>query len=227
MGFDGWALASMGSLMSSLSTRATRLATGATCRPVKHGSASLGASRSAPLKPRIQQLATIVMATSPPPSRRCTSTASRRRSLPGQEIDPGAQVRDFGRAIAYARTRPEVDVDRIGVRGSGYSGGDVLELRGSTIALSAARPSHRRSTAPATPSAVRQDFLAPNRAAMQQDRATRFRGESPAMAPLVDPGPMAVSAPPTPVTGSSSTWARHGRDDESQELSGGGESHVS
>jgi len=147
--------------MSSLSTRATRLATGATCRPVKHGSASLGASRSAPLKPRIQQLATIVMATSPPPSRRCTSTASRRRSLPGQEIDPWAQVRDFGRAIAYTRTRPEVGVDRIGVRGSSYSGGDVLELRGSTIALSASPPRHRWSTAPATPSAVRQDFLAP------------------------------------------------------------------
>jgi hypothetical protein len=214
--------------MSSLSTRATRLATGATCRPVKHRSASLGASRSAPLKPGVQQLATIVIATSPPPSRRCTSTAaSRRRSLPGQEIDPWAQVGDFGRAIAYARTRPEMDVDRIGVRGSSYSGGDVLELKGSRIALSASPPRHRWSMAPATPSAVRPDFLAPNRAAMQQDRATRFRGEPPAMAPLVDPGPMAVSAPPTPVTGSSSTWARHGRDDESQELSGGGESHVS
>jgi hypothetical protein len=227
MGFDGWALASMGSLMSSLSTRATRLATGATCRPVRHRSASLGSSRSAPLKPGVQQLATIVIATSLPPSRRCTSTASRRRSLPGQEIDPWAQVRDLGRAIAYARTRPEVDVDRIGVWGSSYSGGDVLELRGSTIALSASPPRHSWSTAPATPSAVRPDFRAPNRAAMQQDRATRFRAEPPAMAPLVDPGPMAVSAPPTPVTGSSSTWARHGRDDESQELSGGGESHVS
>ena len=44
----------------------------------------------------------------------------------------------------------------------------------------------------------RQDFLAPNRDAMDQDRAARYRGESPAMVPVVDPDPLAVSALPTP-----------------------------
>jgi fermentation-respiration switch protein FrsA (DUF1100 family) len=45
---------------------------------------------------------------------------------------------------------------------------------------------------------VRQDFLAPNRAAMDADRAARFRGEPPAVVPVVDPDPLAVSALPTP-----------------------------
>jgi uncharacterized protein len=45
---------------------------------------------------------------------------------------------------------------------------------------------------------VRQDFLAPNRAAMDADRAARYRGEPPAMVPVVDPDPLAVSALPTP-----------------------------
>jgi fermentation-respiration switch protein FrsA (DUF1100 family) len=45
---------------------------------------------------------------------------------------------------------------------------------------------------------VRQDFLAPNREAMNTDRAARYRGEPPAMVPVVDPDPMATSALPTP-----------------------------
>ena len=45
---------------------------------------------------------------------------------PRQEIDPWAQVRDYRDAITYARTRDEVDGDRIGVWGSSYSGAHVL-----------------------------------------------------------------------------------------------------
>jgi hypothetical protein len=44
---------------------------------------------------------------------------------------------------------------------------------------------------------VRQDFQAPNRAAFEKDRAARCRGEPPAMIPVVDPDPMAVSVLPT------------------------------
>ena len=36
---------------------------------------------------------------------------------PRQEIDPWAQVRDYRHAITYARTRPEVDRERIGIWG--------------------------------------------------------------------------------------------------------------
>src|SRR6266699_5579205 len=45
---------------------------------------------------------------------------------PRQEIDPWAQVRDYRHAITYARTRPEVDRERIGIWGASYSGGHVL-----------------------------------------------------------------------------------------------------
>jgi fermentation-respiration switch protein FrsA (DUF1100 family) len=118
---------------------------------------------------------------------------------PRQEIDPWAQVRDYRHAITWAQTRPEVDADRIGVWGSSYSGGHVLVLGaidkrikcvvGQVPLVSGFRNIQRL---------VRQDFLGPNRAAMDQDRAARFRGEPPAMVPVVDPDPLAVSALPTP-----------------------------
>ncbi|HEV8165945.1 MAG TPA: alpha/beta hydrolase [Actinomycetota bacterium] len=118
---------------------------------------------------------------------------------PRQEIDPWQQVRDYRHAITYAQTRPEVDADRIGVWGSSYSGGHALVLgaidkrikcvAGQVPLVSGFRNIQRL---------VRQDFLAANRAAFDQDRAARYRGEPPAMVPVVDPDPMAVSALPTP-----------------------------
>jgi len=45
---------------------------------------------------------------------------------PRLEIDPWVQVRDYRHAITYARTRHEVNQDRIGIWGSSYSGGHVL-----------------------------------------------------------------------------------------------------
>src|ERR687890_1904654 len=118
---------------------------------------------------------------------------------PRQEIDPWAQVRDYRHAITYAQTRPEVDADRIGVWGSSYSGGHVLVLgaidkRVKCVACQVPLVSGFRNIQ----RLVRQDFLAPNRAAMEQDRAARYRGEPPAMVPVVDPDPLAVSALPTP-----------------------------
>jgi hypothetical protein len=119
---------------------------------------------------------------------------------PRQEIDPWQQVRDYRHAITWAQTRSEVDADRIGVWGSSYSGGHVLvvgaiDKRVRCVACQVPLVSGFRNIQ----RLVRQDFLAPNRAAFDQDRAARFRGEPPAMVPVVDPDPMAVSAlPPTP-----------------------------
>jgi uncharacterized protein len=118
---------------------------------------------------------------------------------PRQEIDPWAQVRDYRHAITWAQARPEVDAGRIGVWGSSYSGGHVLVLGaidkriGCVVAqvplVSGFRNIQRL---------VRQDFLAPNRALFEQDRAARYRGEPPGMIPVVDPDPMAPSSLPTP-----------------------------
>jgi fermentation-respiration switch protein FrsA (DUF1100 family) len=118
---------------------------------------------------------------------------------PRQEIDPWQQVRDYRHAITWAQTRPEVAGDRIGVWGSSYSGGHVLVLgaidkRVGCVACQVPLVSGFRNIQ----RLVRQDFLGANRAAMDQDRAARYRGEPPAMVPVVDPDPMAVSALPTP-----------------------------
>jgi fermentation-respiration switch protein FrsA (DUF1100 family) len=118
---------------------------------------------------------------------------------PRQEIDPWAQVRDYRHAISWAQTLPEVDAERVGVWGSSYSGAHVLVLGAidkrvkcvvAQVPLVTGMGNIQRL--------VRQDFLGPNRRAMEQDRAARYRGEPPAMVPVVDPDPMAVSALPTP-----------------------------
>src|SRR5918996_3288379 len=118
---------------------------------------------------------------------------------PRQEIDPWQQVRDYRHAITYAQTRSDVAADRIGVWGTSYSGGHVLVLgaidkRVKCVVAQVPLVSGFRNIQ----RLVRQDFLAPNRAAMDQDRAARYRGEPPAMVPVVDPDPLAVSALPTP-----------------------------
>src|SRR3954470_12626475 len=117
---------------------------------------------------------------------------------PRQEIDPWAQVRDYRHAITYARTRPEVDRDRIGIWGSSYSGGHVIVVAAidrrvkcvvSQVPLISGHRNARRL--------VRADFIASVREAFDADREARFRGEAPAMIPVVDADPMAASALPT------------------------------
>ena len=118
---------------------------------------------------------------------------------PRQEIDPWAQVRDYRHAITYARTREEVDADRIGIWGSSYSGGHVLVVGAidrrvkcvvSQVPLISGHENARRL--------VRADFIEPTRQAFDADREARFRGEAPAMIPVGDPDPMAASCLPTP-----------------------------
>jgi fermentation-respiration switch protein FrsA (DUF1100 family) len=118
---------------------------------------------------------------------------------PRQEIDPWAQVRDYRHAITYARTREEVDPDRIGIWGSSYSGGHVLVVGAidrrvkcvvSQVPLISGHENARRL--------VRADFIEPTRQAFDADREARFRGEAPAMIPVVDADPMAASSLPTP-----------------------------
>ena len=123
---------------------------------------------------------------------------------PRQEIDPWAQVRDYRDAITYAGTRAEVDADRIGIWGSSYSGGHVLvvgatDRRVKCVACQVPLVSgHDNFRA-----LVRADFIPLFRAQFEADRLARYRGEAPAMAPVVDEDPLAPSALPTP---DSWTW---------------------
>ena len=118
---------------------------------------------------------------------------------PRQEIDPWAQVRDYRHAVTYARTRPEVDRDRIGVWGSSYSGGHVLvvgaiDRRVRCVVSQVPLVSGYRNIL----RLVRADFVGPTRDLLDADREARFRGEPPQTIPVVDPDPMAQSALPTP-----------------------------
>jgi fermentation-respiration switch protein FrsA (DUF1100 family) len=118
---------------------------------------------------------------------------------PRQEIDPWAQVRDYRHAITYASTRAEVDAGRIGIWGSSYSGGHVLVVGAidrrvrcvvSQVPLVSGHANFR--------ALVRADFIAGFRGQFDADRAARFRGEPPAMVPVVAEDPLAASALPTP-----------------------------
>jgi len=118
---------------------------------------------------------------------------------PRQEIDPWAQVRDYRHAITYASTRAEVDAERIGIWGSSYSGGHALVVGAidrrvrcvvSQVPLISGHANFR--------ALVRADFIAGFREQFVADRAARFRGEPPAMVPVVAEDPLAASALPTP-----------------------------
>jgi uncharacterized protein len=118
---------------------------------------------------------------------------------PRQEIDPIAQMRDYRHAITYAQSRAEVDAQRVGIWGSSYSGGHVMvvgaiDRRVRCVACQVPLVSgHDNARA-----LVRADFLAGFRDMFDADRAARYRGEPPAMVPVVDEDPLAPSALPTP-----------------------------
>src|SRR5438128_4655105 len=118
---------------------------------------------------------------------------------PRQEIDPWEQVRDYRHAITYARTRPEVDRERIGIWGSSYSGGHVLvvgaiDRRVKCVVSQVPLVSGYRNIL----RLVRADFIAGFREMFDADRLARFQGKAPAMVPVVDEDPLAPCALPTP-----------------------------
>jgi uncharacterized protein len=116
---------------------------------------------------------------------------------PRQEIDPWAQVRDYRHAITYAGTLSQSD-DRIGVWGSSYSGGHVLvvaaiDRRVKAVACQVPMVSgHDNFRA-----LVRADLIAGFQDMFNADRAARFRGDPPAMVPVVAEDPAAPCALPT------------------------------
>ena len=122
---------------------------------------------------------------------------------PRQEIDPWAQVRDYRHAITYARTRDEVDSDRIGIWGSSYSGAHVLVVGAidrrvkcvaAQVPLISGHENARRL--------VRADLIAPTQQMFDDDREARARGEAPVVIPVVAPEGEPCALP----TGDSYEW---------------------
>jgi hypothetical protein len=105
---------------------------------------------------------------------------------PRGEIDPWKQINDYRDAISYARSRPEIDGDRIGIWGSSYSGAHVLVVGAvdrrvkcvvAQVPLISGDANARRL--------IRADLIAPTRQMFADDREARYRGEPPAMIPVV------------------------------------------
>jgi fermentation-respiration switch protein FrsA (DUF1100 family) len=118
---------------------------------------------------------------------------------PRQEIDPWQQIADYRDAISYALTRSETDGARIGVWGSSYSGAHVLVLGAtdrrircvaSQVPLISGHRNARRL--------IRADVIGAVEALCAEDRLKRYRGELPAMLPVVSEDPAGPCALPTP-----------------------------
>jgi fermentation-respiration switch protein FrsA (DUF1100 family) len=119
--------------------------------------------------------------------------------LPRQEIDPWRQIGDYRDALSFAQTLPQTDPDRLGVWGSSYSGGHVIVVGAidrrvkcvvAQVPLISGAANARRL--------VRADHQAGLHAAFAGDRLSRYRGQPPAMLPVVAEDPAAPCALPTP-----------------------------
>ena len=116
-----------------------------------------------------------------------------------QEVDPWQQIRDYRDAITFAETLATTDAEHIGVFGSSYSGAHVIVVGAldrrvkcvsSQVPLISGHNNAQRL--------VRADFIAGFQAAMAEDRRARYRGEAPAMVPVVAENPTDPAALPTP-----------------------------
>ena len=114
---------------------------------------------------------------------------------PRQEVDPLLQRRGYRDAITYAGLRPEVDKTRIGIFGTSYSGGHVLE-----VAAHDRRVKCVVSQIPAISGfkafqrAVRPDNRAAVLMAQDEDREQRFLGGAPQTIKVVSGDPTELCA---------------------------------
>ncbi|MGD9921507.1 MAG: alpha/beta hydrolase [Pseudorhodoplanes sp.] len=110
--------------------------------------------------------------------------------LPRQDVDPVRQRRAFRDAITFAQRQPRLDPDRIGLWGSSYAGGHVLEVAAldrrvkcvvsQVPTISGFAQSRRRMNTDAI-RAMRERFDA--------DRSRRMDGNPPATMPIVSVDP--------------------------------------
>ena len=110
--------------------------------------------------------------------------------LPRQDVDPVLQRRTYRDAISFAQSLGEVDPNRIGLWGSSYSGGHVIEVSAQdrrvrcvvaqVPTISGFAQARRRMTGEAM-QAMRVRF--------DEDRAARLKGEEPKRLALVSIDP--------------------------------------
>lgn len=117
--------------------------------------------------------------------------------LPRQEVDPLLQIRDYRDAISFAMTLPAIDPQRIGVWGSSYSGGHVLQVGAfdrRVKCVVAQVPDISGSMDLRL--AVRPDLLPDMFEAFNVDRAARYAGAAPELVEVVNQDPKSDCALP-------------------------------
>jgi uncharacterized protein len=112
-------------------------------------------------------------------------------------VDPVLQRRGYRDAITFLTLRPEIDEERIGIFGTSYSGGHVLEVAAhdrrvkcvvSQIPAISGFEAFRRSVRPDARAAVLRK--------QNKDRESRFLGLDPAMVKAVSDDPADFCAMP-------------------------------
>ena len=115
---------------------------------------------------------------------------------PRQEVDPALQRRGYRDAITYVSSRPEVDKTRIGIFGTSYSGGHVLEVAAhdrrvkcvvSQIPAISGFKAFQRLPRPAQAAALK---------AQDEDREARYLGKPPKTLKAVSDDPTELCAMP-------------------------------
>ncbi|KAK5717942.1 hypothetical protein LTR15_008785 [Elasticomyces elasticus] len=118
---------------------------------------------------------------------------------PRYEIVPSLQQADYSDAITYAQSLDEVDLERIGIWGSSYSGGHVLFVGAVDRRVKAVL-----SQVPLTNGwenfhrLIRPDIVPTMNKMFADDRQARAQGKAAGVIPVVDADPMKPSALPTP-----------------------------
>jgi fermentation-respiration switch protein FrsA (DUF1100 family) len=115
--------------------------------------------------------------------------------LPRQEVDPVLQRRAYRDAISFAQTEAAIDGGRIGIWGSSYSGGHVIQLAAidrrvrcvvSQVPIISGYQSSLRQTKAGRMASLEERFNA--------DRLARFRGVEPATIQAVEEVPRKAAA---------------------------------
>ncbi|WP_408600665.1 alpha/beta hydrolase [Pseudomonas sp. PLMAX] len=117
--------------------------------------------------------------------------------LPRQEADPLLQVRDYRDAITYVSSLDKIDASRIGIWGSSYSGGHVLQVAAfdrRVKCVSAQVPAISGSAD--VRMAVRPDLMPGLVEAFESDRAARYAGDHPLLMEVVNEDPRSDCALP-------------------------------
>jgi fermentation-respiration switch protein FrsA (DUF1100 family) len=118
---------------------------------------------------------------------------------PRQEADPMLQRRGYRDAITFLGLQPQVDKERIGIWGTSYAGGHVLEVAAhdrrvkcvvSQIGAISGFEALRRAFRPNARQAVLRE--------LNQDREQRFQGQPPRMIKAVSSDPAEPCAMPSP-----------------------------